>query len=120
MKKKSYKITFSLQEGYAPGAKIHRISTAERIIKDWLAERLKKKKPVVTGLLQQGTLFFPANDAISASPTAIFTGELSEPKDMKRSNKEVKNTLRSLAALLKDRLKQESVFIVYREKNWCV
>lgn len=120
MKKKSYKITFSLQEGYAPDAKIHPISFAERLIKDWLTGRLRAKQPIVTGLLQQGTLFFPANGAISASPTAIFTGELSEPCDMKRSNKEVKATLESLATVLKDGLKQESVFIVYREKNWCL
>ncbi|QHS56855.1 hypothetical protein GWR56_15365 [Mucilaginibacter sp. 14171R-50] len=124
MKKKSYKITFSLQEGYKPGAKVHRINFAARIIKEWMTERLADKQPVVSGLLQAGTLFFPAKDTangmVTVSPTAIFTGELSSPEDISRKNKEVKQTLESLAMVLKEGLKQESVFIVYRDTNWCV
>lgn len=124
MKAKSYKIMFSLQEGYDSDAKVHRLPEAERIIKAWLTGRLKQNQPIITGLLQEGTLFFPSKqtdqDPVTLSPTGIFTGELSEPKDMKRSNKEVKATLTALASELKQRLKQESVFIVYRDKNWCV
>lgn len=123
MKKKSYKITCSLKEGYQPKGKLHRLKDAETIIREWMENRLENKEPIITGLLQEGTLFFPqpgAGETVVASPTVIFTGELSEPEDLKRADKEVKATLESLAIALKERLKQESVFIVYLDKNWCV
>lgn len=124
MKAKSYKITFSLKEGYDSRAKIHSRKEAERIIKSWLKERLNNGQPVISGLLQEGTLFFPSKnkeqDVVTAAPTAIFTGELSEPEDMKRSNREIRDTLTSLAGELKVKLKQQSVFVVYRDRNWCV
>lgn len=124
MKKKSYKITFSLTEGYAPDGKLHKIGAAEKLIKAWMSERMKDEYPIVSGLLQQGTLFFPSKDdrngLITASPTAIFTGELSSPEELKRPNKEIKQTLESLAKKLNEELKQEAVFIVYPKKNWCL
>lgn len=58
MKKKDYKITFSLQEGYHPGAKVHPVKNAEQIIKKWLEERIGNREQVITGPLQQGTIFF--------------------------------------------------------------
>lgn len=124
MQKKSYKITCSLQEGYGPKGKLFTFADAERIIAGWLDKRLSKKQPYVSGLLQSGTLIFPAPDKstekVSVSPTVIFAGELSSEQDMQRNDKEVKATLRSLALALKKKLKQESVFVIYLDKHWCV
>jgi hypothetical protein len=123
MKRKSYKITCSLKERYQPNGKLHRLKEAENIIRVWMENRLSKNEPIVTRLRQEGVLFFPqpgAGETIVASPTAIFTGELSEPEDLKWANKEVKATLESLATLLKERLRRESVFIAYLDKNWCI
>lgn len=126
MKKRSYKITFGLREGYKNNARVHTIKFVSKIIADWMSERLAANQPVVTGLLQEGILFFPAPkdarecNAVTVSPSAIFTGELSSPQDLKRKDEEVKQTLESLAAALRDGLKQESVFIIYRDANWCI
>jgi len=124
MKKKSYKITFALKEGYSPGGKVHRISDAAKIIKEWMAVRLSAGQPVVSGLLQEGQLFFPAvegsEELVTVSRTAVYYGELSSPEELKRKNKEVNATLESLAARLKDGLKQESVFLIYRDTHWCI
>lgn len=122
MKKKSYKITCALKEGYAPKAKVYDLADAAKLIEQWMEQRLKDGQPVVSGLLQEGTLFFPAPEgspqAVTVSPTAVYYGELSSPEDLKRKNKEVKSTLTSLAVELKTGLKQESVFIIYRDVNW--
>lgn len=125
MKKRSYKITCSLKEGYSPKGELFGIDKAESIIKEWMEQRLKEKQAIVTGLLQQGSLFFPAvaddeEGLITVSPTAIFTGELSSTEDMKRKDDEVKETLEALARHLKEQLKQESVYIIYLDQNWCV
>lgn len=56
---------------------------------------------------------------IITSPAAIYSCELSSPEEINHKNKEVKQTLELLAATLKEQLKQESVFIVYRDENWC-
>ena len=124
LKRKSFKITCSLKEGYQPNGKLHRIQLVYRVINEWMAGRLKNHQPVLNGLVQEGMLFFPAKEKVAelvtASPTAVFTGELSSPEDLRRKDKEVKETLESLAVTLKKRLKQESVFIVYQDMNWCV
>lgn len=123
MKKKSYKITFALKEGYSLKGTVHTVKYAEHTIKDWMMSRLEKDKDIVSGLLQEGKLFFPSVEekkSVTVSSTAIFTGELSSPKDLLRKDREVKNTLESLAIYIKKKLKQESVFIIYKSKNWCV
>lgn len=123
MKKKSYKITFGLQEGYAKSGRLHTLRFAGQMVEKWMAARLAAKSPVVTGLLQEGILFFPAvnpEEPVTASPSAIFIGELSTPADLKRKNKEVIQTLEDLANTLKEKLKQESVYITYRNRHWCV
>ncbi|RZA01792.1 MAG: hypothetical protein EOP47_09320 [Sphingobacteriaceae bacterium] len=125
MKKRSYKITFALKEGYAPNGRVHNLKYAGKIIHNWMADRLDAQLPVVNGFLQEGILFFPSveksnADPVTASPSAVYFGELSSPEDMKRNNKEIRETLESLARVLLQKLKQESVYIIYHYKNWCV
>ena len=123
MKKRSYKITFDLKEGYAENATEHSLTFAENAIKRWMEERLSRNIPVISGLLQAGTLLYPSvrnQQSVTLSRCAIFTGELSSKEDMRLKNKEVKIILESLACFLKEHLKQESVFITYRQKHWCL
>jgi hypothetical protein len=124
MERKNFKITVSLKEGYEAGARRHRINAVEKAIAAWMERRLEAKQPVLSGFLHEGKLLFPAKEKQSASvaiePTAIFEGELSSPEDVKRSDKEVKETLDGLAQILKSKLKQQSVFISYRNDHWCV
>lgn len=123
MKKKSYKITFELKEGYSDNGKEFPLQLAEEIIKDWMELRLKQDKPIVTGLLQSGSLFYPSKNEtqnVTVAHSAIFAGELSATGDMSRKGREVRKTLESLALSIKSRLKQHSVFIIYRNDNWCV
>lgn len=124
MKKKSYKITCALKEGYSPKGKVHAMADAARLIRDWMGRRLNARQTVVSGLLQEGQLIFPAahegKALVTVSPTAVYYGELSSPEELKRKNKEVKESLESLARDLKTGLKQESVFITFRDDHWCV
>jgi len=124
MKKKSYKITFALKEGYSTRGKVHPAGDAARAIRSWMEGRLAAGQPVLGGLLQEGQLFFPAVEgpkgAVTVSPTAVYEGELSSPEEIRRKNKEVKDTLESLALRLKKELRQESVYIIYRDTHWCI
>lgn len=123
MERKNFKITVSLKEGYALGAKRHRLGAAEKAIADWMKQRLEAGEAVVSGFLHEGKLLFPAKEhqaRITIEPTVVFEGELSSPADVKRSKKEVKETLSSLAETLKSRLRQEAVFVSYRDEHWCV
>lgn len=124
MKKRSYKITFALKEGYSPKGKVHELGDAAKVIRSWMEARLQTGEPVISGLLQEGQLFFPSaegsKESVTVSPTAVYYGELASPDELKRKTKEVKATLESLARHLKEALKQESVFIIYRDVHWCV
>lgn len=122
MKKRSYKITFDLKEGYKKNGQKHSSKQAAAIIKKWMEERLEHKRPVVNGMLQEGMLFYPSKEPgqennISVVDSAIFSGELS-PEDKDRKDREIRNTLESLAFALKSGLKQKTVFIIYRDRNW--
>lgn len=124
MERKNFKITVSLKEGYEAGAKRHRISVAEKAIAGWMNKRLEAEAPVVSGFLHEGKLLFPAKQkqpaTVTIEPTAVFEGELSSPEDVKRSDKEVRQTLSLLADTLKSKLRQQSVFVSYRDDHWCV
>ncbi|MFD2146768.1 hypothetical protein [Mucilaginibacter antarcticus] len=124
LKRKSYKITCSLEEGYESDSRLHTRCEVAKIIGNWLTERLQTNQSIITGLLQEGTLFFPSkasdNELVTVSPTIIYTGELSSAEDLKREDTEVKRSLEALAKALKESLRQESVFIVYQDENWCV
>lgn len=121
MDKRSYKITFDLKEGYSPKGRVHTLKFAGDIIREWLTARLQAGEPVITGFLQDGLLFFPAGDEnITVNPSAVFSGELSTLEDAKRTDEEVRETLEALAKVLKAGLKQESVYLIYLDKNWCV
>lgn len=124
MKKKSYKITFDLKEGYSEKGKEYPFQFAEKVVQEWMQTRLSAGYPIVTGLLQRGSLFYPSPEkekrTITIAHSAIFTGELSSAYDVQRKKKEVKSTLESLASTIKQKLKQEAVFIIYRDENWCI
>lgn len=123
MKKKSYKITFELREGYAENANEHSPLFAENVIKAWMEDRLIGGRPVLSGLLQEGTLLYPSvsdEKKVTAARCLVFTGELSSPKDVQRKNKEIQRTLEALAETIKEALHQKSVFITYRDKHWCI
>ena len=96
----------------------------EKAIVAWMKARLDAKETVVSGFLHEGKLLFPAKAGQSATvtiePTAIFEGELSSPEDVKRSDKEVRQTHSLLAESLKSKLRQRSVFVSYRDDHWCV
>jgi len=124
IQKKSFKITSALKEGYDPDGRIFTFQDAERAIANWIKDRLASGKPIISGLLQSGTLIFPAPEksaeSVSVSPTVIFTGELSSQEDIARSDEEVGATLEGLGLTLKAALRQESVYIIYLNKHWCV
>ncbi|HMR83705.1 MAG TPA: hypothetical protein PKE30_11255 [Niabella sp.] len=126
MKKRSYKITFDLKEGYAPESKVHTLSEATETVIAWMSRRLKDSLPVVSCFLQDGQLIFPsvgpyANQyPVTATPSVVLTGELSTMEDRKRTDQEIKDTLRNLALYIKQELRQQSVYIVFRDENFCI
>ena len=126
MQKKSYKITASLREGFTGEGQIHTLEETEEIIETWFESRIAENLPTVSGMLQDGKLFFPSKgERADGSPvticrTVIYFGELSSESDMKREDTEVTDTLESLARALKADLGQEEVYIIFNEHNWAV
>lgn len=126
MQKKSYKITFALQSGYAGTGENHPEQEVSDIIETWMLDRINNDLPTVSGILQFGKLIFPAKGRredrkiVTATQSGIYSGELSSESDNKRTVEEVIQTLESLAKALKEKLKQEKVYIIYQDKNWFI
>ena len=126
MKTKNYKITFCLSAGYAGVGKIYTAKFAEKVIEQWMTMRLKEKLPTVSGVLSFGKLFFPANGRrkdgklVTVANAGVYEGAISSMADAKRKDEEIRNTLISLATTLKEKLQQEKVYIIYKDKNWFV
>ncbi|HTN45765.1 MAG TPA: hypothetical protein VL098_05405 [Flavipsychrobacter sp.] len=126
MKKRSYKITFDLKEGYGPEGKVHTLAEATGVVEGWMSKRIKSSQPTISCFLQEGQLIFPTIGAhkaqypVTVTPSVVLTGELATPEDAKRTDEEVTDTLHDLARTIKHRLKQQSVYIIYQDQNFCV
>lgn len=123
MKIRNYKITFCLGSGYAGVGKVYTSKFAEQIIKQWMMERIKAGEPVVNGVLNFGKLFFAAKGRrqdgglVTISPAATYSGDL---LSLELKDRDVELILTSLAERIKNRLKQDRVYIIFQNKSWFV
>ena len=126
MKIKSYKITFSLSSGYSGTGKTFTPVFAEGIIEEWMTDRIKNNLPTLNGFITFGKLIFSSKGRredgkpVTTIDSGVYEGDLSSENDMKREDAEIRDTLASLAIILKEELIQDRVYIIYEDEGWFV
>lgn len=126
MKKRSYKITCCLGAGYSGEGELRTVEYAEQVIEEWMNSRLEQGLSIINGMVLSGNLFFASKGRRSdgklatKSPTVQYIGDLSSEVENDRGYDDIKEALESLATLLKEKMDQERVYIIFEEQNWFV
>jgi hypothetical protein len=123
--RREFKITVGLREGYDPDGRVYDVSEPTKIALRWMTERAAAGKPFLSGMVTRGEVAYAwRRDDGSAGrdrePVAIFTGEVIPLYAGSLMDEEVEAMLNELAALLGKALRQERIYIAYRDQTWIV
>lgn len=124
-RRREFKITVGLREGYDPEGRVYDVSEATKIALRWMTERAGACKPFLSGMFTRGEVAYAWRRADGTvgrdrEPVAIFTGEAIPLYSGAIADDEIEGMLNELAALLGDALKQERIYIAYRDQTWIV
>jgi hypothetical protein len=124
-RRREFKITVGLREGYDPEGRVYDVSEATKIALRWMTERAGAGKPFLSGMFTRGEVAYAWRRADGTvgrdrEPVAIFTGEAIPLYSGAIADDEIEGMLNELAALLGDALKQERIYIGYRDHTWIV
>ncbi|MEL6649677.1 MAG: hypothetical protein AAFQ87_02610 [Bacteroidota bacterium] len=123
MEKRSFEITLGLRQGYDNDAPVYNGQEVVVAIKAWMDQRTTRKLPKLQGKYSYGKgsgLIYPmrnganANEQAVDEPLFVFTGELSPKYDSRRSDDEVRLTLRDLALHLGRQFGQKRMYYSYK------
>lgn len=122
--RREFKITVGLREGYDPEGRVYDIGEATKIALRWMTERAGAGKPFLSGMVTRGEVAYAWREDGSVGrdrePVAIFTGEVIPLYAGQVADGEIEAMLNELAALLGAALKQERIYIAYRDQTWIV
>jgi hypothetical protein len=123
--RREFKITVGLREGYDPEGRVYDLSEATKIALRWMTERAGAGKPFLSGMFTRGEVAYawPRADGSvgrDREPVAIFTGEAIPLYAGSLADVEIEAMLNELAALLGKALRQERIYIAYRDHTWIV
>ena len=123
MEKRSFEVTLGLRQGYSPDAPVYDGREVVAAIKAWMDQRTSLGLPKLQGKYAFGEgsgLIYPMRNVAEATeqavdePLFVFAGELSPKYDSKRSDDEVRLTLRDLALTLGRRFEQKRMYYSYK------
>jgi hypothetical protein len=123
--RREFKITVGLREGYDPEGRVYDVSEPTKIALRWMTDRAAAGQPFLSGMVTRGEVAYAwRRDDGSAGrdrePVAIFTGEVIPLYAGNLTDEEVEAMLNELAALLGKALRQERIYIAYRDQTWIV
>lgn len=123
--RREFKITVGLREGYDPEGRVYDVSEATKIALRWMTGRAAAGKPFLSGMVTRGEVAYAwrnENNSVGRDrePVAIFTGEAIPLYAGEVGDAEIEAMLNELAALLGAALRQERIYIAYRDQTWIV
>jgi hypothetical protein len=123
--RREFKITVGLREGYDPEGRVYDLSEATKIALRWMTERAGTGKPFLSGMFTRGEVAYAWRRADGSvgrdrEPVAIFTGEAIPLYAGDLPDAEIEAMLNELAAMLGAALRQERIYIAYRDQTWIV
>lgn len=126
--RREFRITVGLREGYDPEGRVYDVSEATKIALNWMSARAASDQPFLSGMVTRGEVAYASKDANGAvvrgrEPVAMFIGEALAPHPGGAGaleDREIEALLTELATLLGRGLRQEHVFVAYRDRTWVV
>jgi hypothetical protein len=123
--RREFKITVGLREGYDPDGRVYDVSEPTKIALRWMTDRAAAGRPFLSGMVTRGEVAYAwrrqdGSAGRDREPVAIFTGEVIPLYAGGLTDAEVEAMLNELAALLGEALRQERIYIAYRDQTWIV
>jgi hypothetical protein len=123
--RREFKITVGLREGYDPEGRVYDVSEATKIALNWMTERATADQPFLSGMFTRGEVAYAwrRGDGTAGrdrEPVAIFTGEVIPLYMGGLGDETVEAMLNELAARLGEALRQERIYIAFRDRTWIV
>ncbi len=123
--RREFKITVGLREGYDPEGRVYDLSEATKIALSWMTERAASDRPFLSGMFTRGEVAYAwrRDDGTAGrdrEPVAIFTGEVIPLYMGGLADETVEAMLNELAARLGEALRQERIYIAFRDHTWIV
>lgn len=123
--RREFKITAGLREGYDPDGRVYDLAEATKIALRWMTDRAGAGKPFLSGMFTRGEVAYAwrredGSVGRDREPVAIFTGEVIPLYAGGLDDDTVEGLLNELAGLLGAALKQERIYIAFRDRTWIV
>lgn len=123
--RREFKITVGLREGFDPEGRVYDVSEPTKIALRWMTERAAAGRAFLSGMVTRGEVAYAwrrqdGSAGRDREPVAIFTGEVIPLYAGGLADAEVEAMLNELAALLGAALRQERIYIAYRDQTWIV
>ncbi len=121
--RRSFVVTFGLQEGYGDKARLHTVDEVVALIERHLKKRAAAGEPYLTGTVTEGQVVYawPEDDGkvgVGHEPQATYAGEVSPLYNADLSDEEVEVILNDLASEIGVALGQTRVYVAYRGDIW--
>lgn len=123
--RREFKITVGLREGYDPDGRVYDIAEATKIALRWMTERAGRGDPFLSGMFTRGEVAYAWRRDDSTvgrdrEPVAIFTGEVIPLYAGGLDDAAVEAMLNDLGARLGEALRQERIYIAFRDRTWII
>ena len=115
--RRSFKMIIGLCEGYSPSHRIqHDMGEVESIVGAWLVRHEKLGNGYLPGQLDYRTQQYARDGIAITEPSAIYEGEVNPIYNGHATDPENVGTLTELADLLSNSLKQQRIYLCYRDQ----
>lgn len=123
--RREFKIAVGLREGFDPEGRVYDLSEATKIALKWMTDRAAAGQPYLSGMFTRGEVAYAWRRDDGAvgrdrEPVAIFTGEVIPLYAGGLDDQTVEAMLNELAALLGAALRQERIYIAFRDRTWII
>lgn len=123
--RREFKITVGLREGFDPDGRVYDLSEATKTALNWMTARAGADKAFLSGMFTRGEVAYAwrredGTVGKDREPVAIFTGEVIPLYAGGLADEEVESMLNELAELLGQALRQERLYIAFRDRTWII
>lgn len=116
---RDFRVTIGLQELYSENSKLHSTDEVKKIIFNLIAEKTKYGYPCLSGAVSEAEIFYPDDEKLCRKePVAFFEGEMDPLNQNDLSDEKVEDLLNEFADNIGIQLKQEHIYIRFKDKVW--
>lgn len=115
---RAFRLTIGLQEGYSGEGILHTPEEVGHIVAEWMRQQREMRGIYLPGSTTTSTITYWGRSAqkMMREPVVFYEGLVSPEYNAEVSDEDVTETLHQLAEVLSCQLRQERIYLHYREQ----